>query len=172
MNVEALPVPEEDWMFYIHPLGHELYIREEVDGERRERPVFSHNAAPTWHLSGVHSDQQEFETVAPSDGFWKAVRLIYVASQQDDDERYRELIQQARKISGTLEYHETDTIDKLFGTLHQLECSAREIDVFDRLFAEVEDRDLVQEALNRLQSGFEKWQSQNDDSEDEEGDQQ
>lgn len=155
MNVDSIPEPEEDWMFYIHPLGHGLYMRSTIGGERRERPVFTHNAAPTWHLSGCHSDQDCFDAEAPSKDFWKCVRLIYAASQQDSDEKYREFIEKAHTLSEKLEYHETDTIDKLFGQLHQLECPPREIEVFDRLFAEVEDKDTVAEAVVRIQ---EKWE--------------
>lgn len=83
------------------------------------------------------------------------MRLIYAASQQDSDEKYREFIEKAHTLSEKLEYHETDTIDKLFGQLHQLECPPREIEVFDRLFAEVEDKDTVAEAVVRIQ---EKWE--------------
>jgi len=167
VNVEGIPEPEEDWMFYIHPLGHGLYLREDVDGERRERPAFTHNAAPTWHLSGVQSDQQEYEMRTPSEGFWKAVRRIYVAVHKDDEDEYREVVEQAKRIQQTLDYHEADTIDKLFGTLHNLECPAREIEIFDRLFAEVENKNLAEEAKELFKEKYEELTDSNRDSVDE-----
>lgn len=139
-------------MFYIHPLGHGLYLREDIDGERRERPVFTHNAAPTWHLSGCHSDQDCFEAKAPSDRFWTCVRLIYEDSMHDDEEEYRKKIQQAKDLSEELEYHETDTLDKLFSQLHQLDCPAREIEVFDRIFEEVEGDGAIASSIKSFRS--------------------
>jgi hypothetical protein len=161
VDVQGIPEPEENWMFYIHPLGHGLYLREDIDGDRRERPVFTHNGAPTWHPSGVQSDQQEYEMKPPSEEFWKAVRQLYVAAQQDDDEDSQEIIEQLRRIQGTLEYHEADTVDKLFSTLHQLDCPAREIEIFDRMFAEIENKSIAEEAKQMFKEKYEELTSSN-----------
>jgi hypothetical protein len=138
--MSSIPLSEEDWVFYIHPTGHMLYHREEIDGEVREFPVYTHAAVETWHFSETHSNTKnggQYEVEEPSNDFWEGVGLIHDFLESDVQSQKKEMLQAVRELGQELPYHEAEALDRLFGTVRNLDEEPGDVRELEALFSEV-----------------------------------
>ena len=136
-----LPLPEEEWVFYIHPTGHVLGHRERIDGRIREFPVYSHAAIGIWNFSDHHISTKDadirYDTEKLSNDFWEGIHLIYDFLQSEEPVQQKEMLQSLKELQNVLPYHEAEALDRLFGTIRNLDEDPGNIREIQYLFSEV-----------------------------------
>jgi len=113
---EELPLEDQKFVWYDHPVGYHLYIREDNGGkypeqsERIERVIFGQQAQASFHSKDSMINQDEFNDVEPISD--RMIDFLWILEEErnavsnDKDEKARSLAELRRWIKDEMEYKE------------------------------------------------------------------
>lgn len=113
---DNLPLPDQKFVWYDHPVGFHLYIREDLEGkypdqsEKFERVIFGQQAQASFHSRKSMINQDEFNDVEPLsdriiDFLWTLEEERNAVSN-DEEDKAESLAELRRWIYEGMEYKE------------------------------------------------------------------
>lgn len=119
---EELPYEDEKFIWYDHPVGFHLYIREEVDGETVERVVFGQQAQASFHAGRKHLlNLSEFGGVEKlskrlKDFLW-VIEEERQAVEEEEEDKIQQLSQLRKMIMNGMDYKEKSLSNAILGAM-------------------------------------------------------